>query len=457
MMIEKSHYLFIKLDSYGDLILLEPMLRMMKKNRPELIISVLIQAKYADICSLFNEDINWITTNVDPYVGDYDSQQAAIDLLKEQLTAMTIESFVSVCVNKTWVDYLLKAWFPNRRWASMQSRSCENHGIRAPLLGHVEVPDDLGETVTVEESLHEVYKNLTMAAYLIGKEEKKERPCLHVTSGMQQHAQKLLAELRLEEGSYIVMACAGHANVQIKQWHATGFAKVAGMLMQRKFRVLLVGHESERESILKVKQLCADHQLSCAVWLGTSGSFSVLAALLDKSAGYVGNDSGPLHLACALDKPVVGIYGGGTWPRFLPQCAVGAAVVYPLACFGCGWQCSWGQSFCIQAITADAVCNAVELVWGNSPPEGLHVVEQPAIGACAEQRTFIALVADHVKSEKFHKTELSSQVVSLSRQVAVWKVLYDDLEKRYNTILQGHEKGMAGRIKGLLNRMKGHA
>jgi ADP-heptose:LPS heptosyltransferase len=55
-----------------------------------------------------------------------------------------------------------------------------------------------------------------------------------------------------------------------------------------------------------------------------------LAALLERCDLFIGGDSGPLHLAAAVDTPTVGIYGPtdpkrlaprGTWHRVVAQAA----------------------------------------------------------------------------------------------------------------------------------------
>jgi len=53
-----------------------------------------------------------------------------------------------------------------------------------------------------------------------------------------------------------------------------------------------------------------------------------LAALLDRSHLFVGGDSGPLHMACAVGCPVVGIYGP-TDPQVNQPWAVPFRTVFP--------------------------------------------------------------------------------------------------------------------------------
>src|SRR5256885_463667 len=84
-----------------------------------------------------------------------------------------------------------------------------------------------------------------------------------------------------------------------------------------------------------------------------------LLALTQLSAGYVGHDTGPMHVAAAMGKPTLGVFGGGTWPRFRPTVEPSIAVLVGVPCVGCGWACSFSTSHCIKRVPVDAVLGAV--------------------------------------------------------------------------------------------------
>ncbi len=88
-----------------------------------------------------------------------------------------------------------------------------------------------------------------------------------------------------------------------KRWPAERYAAVAQALAGRGFRVLVnagPGEEPLVESIVK-RSADAATPLSC--------SLDQLIALTRRVALAIAGDTGPLHLACALGRPVVGIYG----------------------------------------------------------------------------------------------------------------------------------------------------
>ena len=80
--------------------------------------------------------------------------------------------------------------------------------------------------------------------------------------------------------------------------------------------------------------------------------------LTQLSAGYVGHDTGPMHVAAAMNKPVLAVFGGGTWPRFRPAVAPSVALLVGVPCVGCGWVCAFEQPYCIKSVPAGEVLRA---------------------------------------------------------------------------------------------------
>jgi heptosyltransferase-1 len=88
-----------------------------------------------------------------------------------------------------------------------------------------------------------------------------------------------------------------------KRWPVERYAKVARGLMERGFRILVnAGPSEEPMADAIVKETSGG-----AIPLATS--LDQLIALSRRIALCVAGDTGPLHLACALGRPVVGIYG----------------------------------------------------------------------------------------------------------------------------------------------------
>jgi len=91
---------------------------------------------------------------------------------------------------------------------------------------------------------------------------------------------------------------------ETKQWGSEKFARVAGHFISKGFAVVLIGSRRERIVCEEVAALAPG-----AINLAGMTALSELAALIHRSTIGITNDSGPMHLAVALDRPVISIFG----------------------------------------------------------------------------------------------------------------------------------------------------
>jgi heptosyltransferase-1 len=154
------------------------------------------------------------------------------------------------------------------------------------------------------------------------------------------------------------IVCALHpaARWETKRWPADRFALLADRLAEeRGWRVVLVAGEAERVQVdavvRRMRQPCLD--------LSGRTTLPQLATVLRRATLLVTNDSGPMHLAVAVGTPVVALFGP-TDPRKIGPYGAGHAVLQAdIDCAPCGRQrCVQGLA-CMNAITVDAVEDAV--------------------------------------------------------------------------------------------------
>ena len=91
---------------------------------------------------------------------------------------------------------------------------------------------------------------------------------------------------------------------ETKHWGSAKFAGVARHFLQRGFAVALMGSARERVVCEDVARLAPG-----AVDIAGETTLTELAALVRRSSICVTNDSGPMHLAVALGRPVVSVFG----------------------------------------------------------------------------------------------------------------------------------------------------
>jgi lipopolysaccharide heptosyltransferase II len=91
---------------------------------------------------------------------------------------------------------------------------------------------------------------------------------------------------------------------QTKHWRVEGFAGVARYLLRRDFNVVLAGAPKDRARVRQVAALCPT-----ACDLSGQTTLGEMIALVRRAAVCVTNDSGSMHLAVALGRPVVSVFG----------------------------------------------------------------------------------------------------------------------------------------------------
>jgi lipopolysaccharide heptosyltransferase I len=147
---------------------------------------------------------------------------------------------------------------------------------------------------------------------------------------------------------------------ETKRWGSDRFAKVAEHFLSKGFAVILIGSQRERVVCEEVAALAPG-----AVDLAGMTALSELAALIRRSAISITNDSGPMHLAVALDRPVVSIFGP-TDPVWIgPYGRANAVLHADLECSPCYLRklkhCRHDHA-CMRSVSAPAVIERAERI-----------------------------------------------------------------------------------------------
>ena len=91
-------------------------------------------------------------------------------------------------------------------------------------------------------------------------------------------------------------------------------------------------------------------------------SIGELVALVADAGLFVGNDSGPAHIAAAVKTPHVVLFGPASSVRWRPWRAPSVLVQNPFACNPCAmYTCeAFEQPECIRSITVEQVLQAID-------------------------------------------------------------------------------------------------
>jgi lipopolysaccharide heptosyltransferase I len=172
------------------------------------------------------------------------------------------------------------------------------------------------------------------------------------------HVEALLAQHGVNRRQIVIMAPG--TIWETKHWGNDKFAEVARHFMSKGFAVVLIGSRRERIVCEEVADLARG-----AVDLAGMTTLSELAALIRRSAISITNDSGPMHLAVALSRPVVSIFGP-TDPVWIgPYGRPNAVLHVDLQCSPCYLRrlkhCRHGHA-CMHGVSPLAVIERAETV-----------------------------------------------------------------------------------------------
>jgi ADP-heptose:LPS heptosyltransferase len=152
-----------------------------------------------------------------------------------------------------------------------------------------------------------------------------------------------------------------------RRWSAAKFASVASALRARtSSTVLLVGTDRDHCSSTEVVRLMGEGAVDLTGQLSLGGTLG----LARRSLMFLGNDSGPRHLAAAAGTPTVAVFWGPNVMSFGPLAGAANRVLvsYTVACPTCGQEqihdrCEHDVSF-VDSVTTEEVLRACEEVLG---------------------------------------------------------------------------------------------
>jgi heptosyltransferase-2 len=169
--------------------------------------------------------------------------------------------------------------------------------------------------------------------------------------------QKTLAELGLERPARIVAFCPGAEYGPAKRWPAAHFAALAKRLAEQGCAIWLFGSPKDHAVAEEISQRAPG---LCRNLCGAT-SLTQAVDLLAMAELVVCNDSGLMHVAAALDRPIVALYGSSS-PGFTPPLSEQADILsLQLDCSPCfKRECPLGHLDCLNKLLPEQVYAACQ-------------------------------------------------------------------------------------------------
>ena len=324
----------------GDIVMSLPALRAIRKAYPEAKLSVLIKKELAS----FFDGSAWID-EVIPYGlrkgllhGISDRKKIVADLRQRRfdLAVLLPNSFDSA----VWP---MLARIPQRVGYARDARSLLlSTRVRA-------TPEIL--------EIHQVHYYLHMLSNALGIAGSPDDYAPDVAPAARARMETYLAGKRQRRGGPLIGMAVAAAYGPAKEWPAELYARTIDLLTE-KFgaECVLVGAPSERR---KSEEVIARSKTGAVLAAGET-SVAEAIALLSLCAAFVGNDSGSMHVAGALGKPTIGIYGSTRFDRTGPLGAHTRILYKKIECSPCLKRtCRFGHYQCLWNIQPEEVLSAL--------------------------------------------------------------------------------------------------
>ena len=172
---------------------------------------------------------------------------------------------------------------------------------------------------------------------------------------------ELKTRLGLDVGRPVLALCPGAEFGPAKRWPEPYYAEVASEMIARGWQVWLLG--SERDQPVAETIIAGLPESARAMAFNLAGSTELADAidLLSAATLVVSNDSGLMHVAAALERPLVVVYGS-TSPDFTPPLADKVEVLsIPVDCGPCFQrECPKQHLKCLNDLKPDLALAAID-------------------------------------------------------------------------------------------------
>lgn len=369
--------LYIRPDTIGDLVIFTSALIELQAAWPQARHTLLVRPGYECLAPLFPVSLHWQVAPINPFTEQPGASKEKLEAVLGELRDLAPDVIVAATLNRTWLEVAIASHFPAARRVVLGTAGVDPHFVqRLKLELGVEAATAFSEVVAIEERERDWENNHRLVDHLVGRSTPRSAPHIAVPGTAEEQARAFLQERGLTPGGFVAVFPGGLANVPIKAWPYSNFGELIRWLEEKDLPVLVLAHTSEAVAIEDVlAQVQTRGGKAPAVWLGRDGEIPLLAGLLGAAKLYVGHDTGAMHLAAAVGRPVVGIFGGGHWPRFRPVGPRTVSVVQPLPCFGCNWDCRFGDAPCVKTIDTADVIQGIERALAAGTEERNEVVE----------------------------------------------------------------------------------
>lgn len=326
-------FLIIKLRALGDVLLSTPVVSTLKLNYPDSRIDYLVLKENSGLV-LHNEYID--------NVFILDKAWDKLPLGKRYSKYRDLKSRLQSIKYDVMFDLQNS---PRSIWAGYFSRARVKIGYRKPqnffynfrfnqLSGHRHNVDDL------------LYLISPLTPERITRKLKLDIP--------EELQESIVKQFNSENKKFVIIHPGAGRRRRFKMWSLGKFARVASAVQAMGYQVYLTGGPGDSDLISELKRfLPPDPDL---IYLDNKLSIIELGAFIKAGSLFIGNDSGPLHIADAVGTPCIGIFGASSPIRWGVIDPPHINLFRDIGCNPCSKvTCIHDSTRCLDAISAEMV------------------------------------------------------------------------------------------------------
>ena len=344
--------LCIRLDNMGDVLMSTPAIHALKKARSDVTITLMASRAGAHVANFLPDvddtivyDAAWVKNDSR---GNEQDLAAIQGLARRQFDAAVIFTVYS-------------------QSALPAAMMCHLAGIPLILAHSRENPYRLlshwvRDTEPQQGIRHEVQRQLDLVAS-VGAQSGNTKLSFLTRHSDRESMLQVLRECEVPQGrGWIVMHCG--ASAESRRYGASGFSRVLSLLDADGRGVLLTGSESERKLIDHI--IAGSQSANRPVNLAGRLSLGQFGCLIQDASLLISNNTGPVHIAAAVQTPVVDLYAL-TNPQHTPWQVEHRVLSCDVPCKYCYRSvCPHGHNACLNGIAPQAVVDAAYELLNNS-------------------------------------------------------------------------------------------
>lgn len=293
-------------DTIGDVIIRQPMFAALRERGHEL--TLIVRDLVAPIAGMIAPGVSVLQYPCNPYAEQFNWASPEGAAFLANLRTFGPDLIVIAPFQYTEFDQSVVGFFPDVRAVAMDGLL---HVPGYPPAEAIALRPRLRPLVAASAESPETRKNELLCSAALGENVDLPPPTLVASDAVLAEADCKLEQLGLKRGGYWCVCAGDFKQLHVKNWEPQRWASMLQSLVRKhSVRLLFIGVREEHEVTVQILDRMGEEGKHATDLTAEPTGLDLLMGLLARSAGYIGKDTGPMHAAAALGKPVLALFGG---------------------------------------------------------------------------------------------------------------------------------------------------